>query len=114
MSETATDLYCDGCGDTVSAVDANGHGKCCRNLPDPWRQSRDGLYNSHTDESEHVCEDRAECVCGGTDWIVTATQAVSTSDCETVWVDSTGFENATVRCADPACNRESPHNWEWC
>jgi hypothetical protein len=109
-------LYCANCSDPVDAVDEDGNGRCCHNLPHPWHRGLDGLYvlpsESATaeaeDEREEEDEDdlRPSCpFCGERNFTIHAlewhrialTQTVGGYDNEewddsTLWYDSDGFE----------------------
>lgn len=111
MSVATEELYCGACGDPADTLDTDGHGRCCRNLPNPWHRGSDGLY-TRTSESEYFEEEDEEeegraqpphChACGSTEWLISATQRVRAGeedDGDTIYYDYHDFDNVTARCA---------------
>lgn len=62
MSATAEpeQLYCSKCSDPVDAVDEDHYGRCCHDLPNPWRRGSDGLYTQPSDSEDPEEEDEEE------------------------------------------------------
>jgi hypothetical protein len=112
----AEQLYCANCSDPVEAVDEDGFGRCCHDLPNPWHRGGDGLYTEPSvtadpaDEDEHDGDDeedrRPECpYCGSRGFQlharalrrVTFAQTVSGYNDElddaTLWYDTDDFED---------------------
>jgi len=112
----AEQLYCANCSDPVEAVDEDGFGRCCHDLPNPWHRGCDGLYTEPSETDDPASEDetdeddeqdcRPECpYCGFSEFQlhargwrrVTLTQRVSglndELDDSTLWYDTADFEH---------------------
>lgn len=115
MSGTVADeqLCCANCSDPVQAVDEDGNGRCCHNLPHPWHRGSDGLYvlpsesaAAETEDESEEDDSRPSCpYCGEGSFTIHAlewrriavTQTVRGYDNEewedaTLWYDSDSFE----------------------
>ncbi len=53
-------LYCENCSDPVNAIDEDGYGRCCHNLPNPWHRGSDGLYTQPSASQNASAEDEDE------------------------------------------------------
>jgi len=114
-------LYCGNCSDPVDAVDEDGCGRCCHDLPNPWHRGSDGLYThpsfcenaeGEDDEDEDEDEDDRRPVCphcGDSRFVIHArewrqialTGTVSGFDNEdyedsTLWYDRDDFEDEGI------------------
>lgn len=120
MSATASaeQSYCARCSDPVDAVDEEGNGRCCHQLPEPWLRGRDGLFN-RTRFSDDVQEDddddddddcRPQCpYCGEREFRLVGVEShrvemshrvnASDNDLEdsTVWYDRCDFDVGDTR-----------------